>query len=217
MIEANYEFEHNMHTDGGSTQNLRLQEYWTMLSGATGQVYGSAYTWRLEKGWDTKLDTPGVIELSYMKNLFVQRRWYDLIPDQDHTVVTTGYDSLAGYIGKLTAYLGDSRPPWRLLRYFKRLTNLSTVTSNMYAPAARTSDGSLVIAYLPTIRSITVDMSKLAGPTTASWYDPTNSDYIAANGSPYANAGSRQFTPPGNNSAGDHDWVLVLEAATQPD
>lgn len=33
MVEANYEFEHNQ-TDGGSKQNLRRQEYWTMLSGA---------------------------------------------------------------------------------------------------------------------------------------------------------------------------------------
>jgi hypothetical protein len=26
-----------------------------------------------------------------------------------------------------------------------------------------------------------------------------------------ANAGSRQFAPPGRNSTGDSDWVLVLE------
>ena len=32
MVEANYELEHNFGTDGGSTQNLRRQEYWTMLS-----------------------------------------------------------------------------------------------------------------------------------------------------------------------------------------
>jgi hypothetical protein len=38
MVEANYEFEHNSNTDGGSTQNLRRREYWTMLSGAGEQV-----------------------------------------------------------------------------------------------------------------------------------------------------------------------------------
>jgi len=31
-------------------------------------------------------------------------------------------------------------------------------------------------------------------------------------GSPFANTGSRQFNPPGKNSAGDGDWVLVIEA-----
>jgi hypothetical protein len=33
LVEANYEFEHIIHTDGGSQENLRRQEYWTMLSG----------------------------------------------------------------------------------------------------------------------------------------------------------------------------------------
>jgi Protein of unknown function (DUF4038)/Putative collagen-binding domain of a collagenase len=217
MIEANYEFEHNADTDGGSRKNLRLQEYWTMLSGATGQVYGSAHTWRLEKGWETKLDTPGVMDLSYMKNLFVQRKWHDLVPDQNHTVVTTGYDGLAESLGKLTNHLGDGRLSLKLLRRFKQLTSLSTVTSNTFAPAARSSDGSLVMAYLPTFRRISVDMTKLAGPITASWYDPTNGKYLPAGDSPYANVGSRQFTPPLDNSAGDHDWVLVLETAALPD
>ena len=99
MVEANYEFEHNPLTDDGSAQNLRRQEYWTMLSGATGQLYGSAYTWRLEKGWEANLDTPGVMQLKYMKDIFVSRKWYDLIPDQDHTVVTAGYNSFSCLLG----------------------------------------------------------------------------------------------------------------------
>jgi hypothetical protein len=57
-----------------------------MLSGTTGQIYRSAYTWRLEKGWETKLDTSGVIQLGYIKNLLVSQKWYDLVPDQDHTI-----------------------------------------------------------------------------------------------------------------------------------
>ena len=70
MVEANYEFEHNPLTDGGSVQNLRRQEYWTMLSGATGQLYGSAHTWRLEKGWEANLDTPGVMQLEIHERPF---------------------------------------------------------------------------------------------------------------------------------------------------
>jgi hypothetical protein len=73
MVEANYEFEHLPDTDGGSTQNLRRQEYWTMLSGATGQLYGSAFTWKLQKERKFNLDTSGVIQLSYMKNLFASK------------------------------------------------------------------------------------------------------------------------------------------------
>ena len=42
---------------------------------------------------------------------------------------------------------------------------------------------------------------------------------MAATGSPFANVGTRAFTPPGKNGDGDDDWVLVLEKVppeTQP-
>ena len=216
MVEANYEFEHNPGTDGGSTQNLRRQEYWTMLSGATGQLYGSAYTWQLQKGWKSNLDTPGVIQLSHMKNLFASKKWQDLIPDQTHTVVTAGYGRLSCLAGMALVYFGKdpSLSVIRrvLIRLIRHLT-VGAITTSTCATAARTSDGSLVLAYLPTIRTIKVDMSKLASMTTARWYDPTNGKYTDLDGSPFANRGSKEFTPPGRNSSGDSDWVLVLEAS----
>jgi hypothetical protein len=203
MVEANYEFEHN-HRDASSPANLRRQEYWTMLSGATGQLYGSAYTWRLPSGWlsnwrlrlsagrlfgwRSNLDTPGVMQLSLMKNLFASRKWYDLVPDQTHTVVTDGYGTPAPF-------------------------GTGSVTTDTYATAARTSDGTLIIVYMPTIRTVTVDLSKLSGPTAARWFDPSTGEYIDVSGSPFANTGTRQFTPVGKNHGGDGDWVLVLEAS----
>jgi len=69
-----------------------------------------------------------------------------------------------------------------------------------------------MIAYMPSIRTISVAMSKLAGPTAAHWYDPTNAEYISVSGSPFPNEGTRQFTPPGNNHDGDGDWLLLLES-----
>ena len=157
-----------------------------------------------------------MIELSYLKDLFVQRSWVDLIPDQTHTVVTDGYDFLAEYIGRLTAYFGNRSERfaivWRLFGYFKRFTAFGSIGTNTYATSARTSDGSLVMTYVPTMRTVMVDMSKLAGRATARWFDPTNGTYVVINGSPFANAGIRPFTPPHNNGAGDGDWVLVLEA-----
>src|SRR4029077_17214800 len=41
MVEASYEFEHNPGTQEGAPQQLRRQEYWSLLSGATGQLYGN--------------------------------------------------------------------------------------------------------------------------------------------------------------------------------
>jgi hypothetical protein len=217
MAEANYELEHNFGTDGGSAQNLRRQEYWTMLSGATGQLYGSAYTWQLPKGWKTNLNTPGVVQLSYMKNLFASNKWYDLVPDQTHAVVTSGYGGPSCLVGKILAHVG--KKPGFILDFLVRIRKysaLASITTSTCATAARTSDGSVVMAYLPTSRTITVDMSKLASMATARWYDPTNGAYMNIDGSPVANMGSRKFTPPRSNSSGDGDWVLVLEASVPP-
>lgn len=184
MVEANYEFEHNGGTDGGSTQNLRRQEYWTMLSGATGQLYGSAYSWTFQSGWQDHLDTIGIQQLCYMRQLFQSQPWYGLVPDRAHEVLTNGF----GHFSKTDPIPDDT-----------------------YATAAATADGTLVMAYLPSIRKVTVDMSKLAAPATGQWFDPTNATYSTISGSPFQNAGKMKFTPPGDNSAGDGDWVLILK------
>ena len=183
-----------------------------MLSGGAGQVYGSAYTWRLPRGWESKLDTPGAHQLRHLKDLFSRLRWYELVPDQTHVIVTAGYDGFSGYIGRLATYIGQSSG-WkeRAVRIFKKLTGIGYISTNTYASAASTADGSLVVVYLPTIRRIAVDMSKLAGRVTSRWYDPTNGEYQTITDAPLPNAGRRWFTPPGANSAGDGDWVLLLE------
>ena len=71
-----------------------------------------------------------------------------------------------------------------------------------------------MVVYIPTTRTITLNMSKLAGQTTARWFDPTSGRYVDVVDSPLANTGNRQFKPPGFNGDGDGDWVLVMEAPT---
>ena len=73
-----------------------------------------------------------------------------------------------------------------------------------YLAAARSNDGSLVMAYMPTARTITVDMSKMAGPAKASWFNPRMANWVEAGR--YPSTGKKPFTPPG-----DGDWVLLLE------
>jgi Protein of unknown function (DUF4038)/Putative collagen-binding domain of a collagenase len=217
VVEANYEFEHNSGTDGGSTQTLRKQEYWAMLSGATGQLYGSFYTWPLASGWRAHLDSIGAAQLSYMKALFAPRRWYELIPDQPHAVVTAGYGTFSARwyvhgLGRLwRQWLGEHGGSLlqRITEWLR--SALGPIDTDTYATAARTADGRLIIAYIPTIRTITVDMSKLAAPALANWFDPSNGTFKRISESPLTNSGSKQFTPPGKNNDGDGDWVLVLE------
>jgi hypothetical protein len=212
LVEAAYEFEHLPRTDGGSTQNLRRQEYWTMLSGATGQLYGSAATWRLEAGWQARLDSPGVLQLLFMRDLLVSRRWYDLVPDQTHSILSSGYGATSYDIGNFAARMGHSRNAIiRGFDFLKRNTGFGSVTTNGYAPAAATPDGALAIVYTPSVRTLVVDIARLQGPVRARWYDPTNGSYLEVAGSPFANTGSRDFRPAGNNAAGDGDWVLLLE------
>jgi hypothetical protein len=212
MVEAAYEFENITGTDGGSTKNLRRQEYWSMLSGAAGQLYGSAATWRLEAGWQSRLDTPGATQLRYMKDLFAPRRWYDLVPDQTHTILVSGYGSMSELAGKFAAYLGSGpKHGFRFLDFVKSHTGWTSVTYNDYAPAAATHDGSLFIAYMPSLRPLVVDMSKLRGPVRARWYDPTDGSYHDVAGSPFAAASAKEFDPPGTNAAGEGDWILLLE------
>jgi hypothetical protein len=77
-----------------------------------------------------------------------------------------------------------------------------------YLSAARTQNGRTVIAYMPTTRVVTVDMTKISGKeATAWWFNPRSgkSDSIGQ----YPTTGKRQFTPPG-----DGDWVLVLDDAS---
>lgn len=190
MVEANYEFENNNNLDTGTPEVLRRQEYWTMLSGATGQLYGSKYSWQFYSGWETHLDTPGATQLGYLKAFLTRRQWYNLVPDRNHALVTNGYGTFAKGPGSIMA--------------------------NDYLTAASTPDRSLAIAYMPTIRTITVNMSKLNRPATARWFDPSNGTYSRIQGSPFANTGTQQFTPSGRNSDGSGDWVLVLET-TPPD
>ena len=81
-----------------------------------------------------------------------------------------------------------------------------------YVTASATPNGTLLVAYVPPARtgSITVDMGAMSAPSSARWFDPTNATYTqVATG--LANSGPRAFTPPGNNSAGQQDWVLVLD------
>jgi hypothetical protein len=218
MVEANYEFESLETGSGGSAHNLRRQEYWAMLSGAAGQLYGSSHTWQLQKGWEVNLDTPGAIQLRYMRDLFASRKWFDLLPDQSHVVVTAGYDSLSCMIGERVAYIGRNRDSLLARTYgrIRKYWGIGSISNNTCSTTARSSDGSLVIIYMASSRTVTIDMSMLAGPTKASWYDPTTGQYEDAQGSPFTNHGSKKFTPPRPNKSGDLDWVLVLEASQGP-
>jgi len=184
LSEAGYEFEQNSPSiSAGNPSVLRRQEYWSVLSGAAGQFYGNHYTWQFADGWKQHLGTPGSAQVGYLAKLFEGRRWFRLVPDQAHRLVTAGYGTFA---------------------------SSGNVESSNYVTTAATPDGRLAISYLPAGGTITVDMGRFAGAVRAHWYDPTRGVYSAVSGSPFPNAKAVDFASPGKNGDGDSDWVLVL-------
>ena len=159
-----------------------------MLSGGKGQLYGNGYTDLFMSGWKFYVDTVGVVQLMLWHGFFSSLPWQDLVPDQDHAVVTAGF----GTPGDL-----QTRP-----------------SKSDFCTASKTPDGSYLIAYMPTAREITVNMGSLKGPASAKWFDPTNGTYTTVPGGPFANAGTRNITPPGySHDDGASDWVLLLDAS----
>ena len=83
-----------------------------------------------------------------------------------------------------------------------------------YVTAAATSDGKVLLAYIPPgtrPSSITVDMSALRDSARAQWFDPTSGNYLEVSESPFPNTGTKSFKTPGKNSAGAGDWILLLQ------
>ena len=113
--------------------------------------------------------------MTYATNLFARRRWFDLVPDDDHLVVVSGYGSYSA---------------------------TGSVQDSDYVTAARTPDGRLVMAYVPEGQTIGVDMSKLAARVRARWYDPTNGTYRRVPGSPLTTPAPVGSRLPGTTARG---------------
>jgi hypothetical protein len=189
LMEAHYELENvGRPPDFGTPPVLRREEYWAMLSGGKGQFYGNMYTWSFKPGWEKNIDTPGVTQVTIWKNFFTSLPWQDLVPDQDHSVLTAGFGTP-----------GDINQP--------------AVSKSDYATASKTPDGGFVVVYMPTARTITVNMAGLKANASAQWFDPTNGAYTSIPGQPFPNSGTQKFTPPEKNHDGDSDWVLLLDAS----
>jgi hypothetical protein len=105
-------------------------------------------------------------------------------------------------------------PWWRLvpdLQHQFVTAGFGTWKQADYVTAALADDGSVGVAYLPSMGRITVDLAKLSGRVKASWFDPTSGQSRPVEGSPFKNNGNRDFTSPGKNAAGESDFVLVLK------
>jgi hypothetical protein len=169
---------------------LRKQAYWTVLSGGLGgYLSGDINSAAFQSGWQTAINDIPATHMSYWGQFFESLSFYKLVPDQSHTVVTAGYGTATG-------------------------NGSGNIQTDNYVTTALASDNSSVLSYCPQSCTITANMAALSGAVKAQWYDPTNNTYQAISGSPFTNSGTHTFSTPGNNSAGDPDWVLLLQVSS---
>jgi len=179
LIESCYEGEHN-----SSEVQIRRQAYWAVLCGGFGHVFGNNPLWHFEG--------PSL---------------YPFEGTWQQAMDLPGSQSMMHW-GKLFR----SRHWFDLLPDQKHevvTAGVGEFLGNDYLAAGRTLDGSTVIAYLPTKRTIKVDMSKVSGAqAVAWWFDPSSGRVTEAGAFP--TTGILEFTPPAEG-----DWVLVLDDASQ--
>ena len=169
-------------------RGLRMQAYQAVLSGAAGQVFGNNPIWHF--------GGPGLVPAPV--------RW-------QQALASPGARSMS-HLHELMATI----PWWQLAPDIDHaLLTGGLGPGDAHAVAARASDRSFAIAYLPRSREITIDLGQLAGPTVvARWYDPADGRFLPVSGSPFPAIGLRALQPErAGNSSGFDDWVLILQSA----
>jgi hypothetical protein len=167
-------------------------------SGTGAGIGDGSVTWAYAAagGWKALLNEPPVLDMQRMGALLDAIAWYDLVPSGlagMPTLVTTGGGTYASWSDQGSEGGG-----------------MDWVVSSV------TSDGKLLVAYVPDPHTgaFTVDMTAMSATSRARWYDPTSGAFTAdPSGSGYGipNTAAHAFTIPGPNSAGDHDWALVVD------
>ena len=178
QIESAYENEHN-----STPQELRSYAYWAVLSGAMGHVFGNCPVWHFGAAptWCNTNDWKNEMNNYGSVSMdFLQR----LFRSRSWHSLIPDFDNCI-----ITSGYGK----WG---------------TKDHVSVALTSDANTLIAYLPSRRSIMVDMSKIHGSEARCWwYNP--SDGRATEIGIYSTSGKATFTP-----GSDGDWVLVIDNVT---
>jgi hypothetical protein len=110
LIESTYEGEHDSTPD-----QIRRQAYWTMLGGGCGQFLGNNPIWHFDGPglfpvkltWAQALDATGSRDMSRLGAFFHKFRWHELVPEENHSIVTHGYGK--NITTALTAHTPDGK------------------------------------------------------------------------------------------------------------
>ena len=183
LIEGNYENENNEGGPETTDESLRRQTLWTLTSGGVGVSYGERHIWQFIPPWQDVRQTQAITEQTVAVDLFRSFPWWTLVPDADGTFLVDGQGEA------VTAGTQED--------------GYADVLESDWATAAISEDGSLAVVYVPTARTITLDLSRLAPGVSAAWVDPVS-------GARQDTALAEELTTPGENAGGDEDWLLVI-------
>jgi hypothetical protein len=175
QIESAYENEHK-----STPQELRSYAYWAILSGAMGHVFGNCPVWHFGAAtkWCNTNDWKEELNNSGSVSMdFLQR----LFRSRSWQTLVPDFDN-------------------RII-----ISGYGIWETKDHVSCVLTSDENTMIAYLPSKRSIEVDMSKINGSKARCWwYNP--SDGRATEIGIFSTSGKKTFTP---GFVGD--WVLVVD------
>jgi hypothetical protein len=176
LVESAYENEHD-----STPQSLRAQAYWSVLSGAMGHIFGNCPIWHFSSA-DKFCGT---------------RAWKSALDSPGIASMAVLHEFFA------------TRAWWDLVpdSQHRILTQgYGTYGQPNYVTAAYSAARGLFIAYLPSSRPVTVDLTHLTGSQFgASWLDPADGSMHTAG--TFSNQQSVTLSPPGRG-----DWVLYFES-----
>lgn len=169
---------------GETTQFLRRQAYWALLGGSSGHFFGNRDLWKMNENWPNALNTPGNESMQIFHSFVETLSWQTLQPDWMHSCFPSGRGT------------------------FNAGTNPG---GEDYAAGAFSKDGSTGILYLPTYRTVSINLARFTTPIRVRWFDPSTGLYTDVN-EEFKKEGVAYISPPSRlNGKGFEDWVLIVQ------
>ncbi len=199
--ESGYENERS-----SELHRIRRLMHWNIICGGIGHGFGNGSIWKLAEDWKDQLDSPGSTALGHFDEIYSRYEWWKLVPEQPKDEFFVG-EPLRIEGGETFILSGQEM--------YDNVLSLDEQRGAKFVAGAKSPDGDLMMAYFPHDYSkdgVEIDMTVFSGPMRAFWVDPQTAETNIINGSPLKNRGTQLFSPPGKNSFGDNDWILVLES-----
>jgi hypothetical protein len=171
---------------GAGALRIRRQAYHALLCGASGHLYGNNPVWHFRH--------PGIYPAPY--------DWWQALGSE-------GAQSMTHLVN-----LFASLPWWTLTPDLDgKLVVNGRGDGDDRVAGARSGDRSLAVIYFPERQTVTLNLGTLSGKAiAASWFDPSSGQTTTFQTFAPGD-GRRDVSPPGENSASEGDWVLLLRSA----